>query len=156
MRTFLAALFLIVLSGAALAGQALPLNKMSADQLQQYFAGKTAMHYDRRGGTAIAYFRSNGSLYLLGTGSSRVEKSRWTIVTEPGKSILCLAEASGRVPGVRGAKVLVRVCVDVKQFVREAIGIEQGDIFGISKRTKAPFILDGKKTTIAKLKAAHP
>lgn len=156
MRIFFAAVFLLLFSSVGFAAQAPALNKMSADQLQQYFAGKSIMHYDRRIGTDIAYFRSNGTLYLAGTGFPRVEKSTWTIVTEPGKALICLFDLSRRVPQVRGAKVNVRVCVEAKEFMRKAVDVQQGDVLGISKRSKLSFALDGKKTNFAKLKAGKP
>lgn len=153
MRTFLVAVFLLLLSSTGFAGQAPSLNKMSADQLQQYFANKSIMHYDRRIGSDVAYFSSNGTLYIFGTGLRTVRKSTWTVITEPGKAVLCLFEAKGRVPQARGSKLSVRVCVDAKDFVRQAVDVQQGDVLGISKRSKPSFVVGPKKTNFAKLKA---
>lgn len=156
MRIFFTAVFLLLLSSAGFAAQAPAFNKMSADQLQQYFAGKSIMHYDRRIGSDVAYFRSNGTLYVFGTGMRTVGKSTWTVITDPGKAVLCLFEASRRVPQARGAKLSVRVCVDAKDFVRQAVDVQQGDVLGISKRSKPSFAIGTKKTNFAKLKAGKP
>lgn len=153
MRAFLATVFLLLFSSIGFAAPAPALNKMSAEQLQQYFAGKSIMHYDRRLGSDVAYFRSNGTLYIYGTGLPTVRKSTWTVVTEPGKAVLCLAEASRRIPQAPGGKVSVRVCVDARDFVRQAVDVQQGDVLGISKRSKPGFQLDTKKTNFAKVQA---
>lgn len=153
MRLFFTAVFLLLFSSVGFAAQAPALNKMSAEQLQQYFAGKSIMHYDRRLGSDVAYFRSNGTLYIYGTGLPTVRKSTWTVITEPGKAVLCLFEASRRVPQAAGGKLSVRVCVDARDFVRQAVDVQQGDVLGISKRSKPSFQLGTKKTNFAKLKA---
>ncbi len=156
MRAFFAAVFLLLLSSVSFAAQAPSLNKMSADQLQQYFAGKSIMHHDRRIGTDVVYFRGNGTLYIFGTGLPTVRKSTWTVITEPGKAVLCLFEANRRVPQARGGKISVRVCVDARDFVRQAVDVQQGDVLGISRRSKPSFVLGPKKTNFAKLRAGKP
>jgi hypothetical protein len=156
MRVILAAVFLLVLSSLGFAAAAPSFNKMSADEIQQYFAGKSVMHYDRQYGTAIAYFRSNGTLYIYGAGVPVVQKSKWTVVTEPGKAILCLAEAGRNLSRAIGARLQVRVCVEARDFVRKAIDVQQGDVLGISKRSKPGYPIDGKKTNFAKLRATKP
>lgn len=155
MRVILAAILLLMLSSVGFAAQAPSFGKMSAEELQQYFSGKSIMHYERGTGTAVAYFRSNGTLYVFGTGAPVVGKSKWTVVTEPGKAILCLAEAGRNLSRAIGARVQVRVCVEAKDFVRKAVDMQQGDVLGISKRSKPGYLLDGKKTNFAKLKAAR-
>jgi len=156
MRTIIAAFLVFAFSSASLAASAPAVNKMSADQLQQYFAGKSVMMHDRRYGSSILYFRKGGSLHVYATGARTVGKSTWSVFTEPGKAIICLFESSARIPRAPGGKVFVRICAEARQFIREAVDIQPGDVMGISKTSKPRFALGPKKTNFAKLKAAKP
>ena len=43
-----------------------------------------------------------------------------------------------------------------QKLVRQAVDVQQGDVLGISKRSKPGFQFDTRKTNFAKLKAARP
>lgn len=146
MRIILAAGFVVVSSLSALAAPAPNFANMTQKQVQAFFANKTALNHGPYGNTAL-YFRSNGTIYAGETGSSRVEKNKWSVLYGDNRWQVCLASISSR---IRGAKITSSFCVEAREFLRQADDFQAGDPLKLSSG-KLKVDLGAKKTTLAKL-----
>ncbi len=149
MRSAIAAALLLLTIGAAQAVEPPNFKKMSIDDTQAYFAGKTFLHYDRRFGNDVIYFNKNGKAYLYGSSAGAVVKVNWSVFAEPGKSLVCFNRPDVK---VKGAVITTRACTEARDFVKHAVDAAPGDVLGISKG-RTPGFLDARKSTLAKLKA---
>ncbi len=149
MRFIIAAMLLILTIGASQAIDAPNFKKMSVDETQAYFAGKTFLLYDRKWGNDLILLSKNGKAYFYGSSFGEVVKAGWTVLAEPGKVMICF---SGPTNKVKGARITTRACDEARNFVKLAVDAAAGDVIGIAKGRKPGFV-DSRKTTLAKLKA---
>lgn len=150
MRSVIAALLLLLTIGASQAIDAPNFKKMSIDDTQAYFAGKTFLFYDRKWGNDLILLNKNGKAYFYGSSFGEVVKASWTVLAEPGKVLICFNGPSNK---VNGARVTTRACDEARNFVKLAVDAAPGDVLGIAKG-RNPGLVDSRKTTLAKLKAA--
>jgi hypothetical protein len=148
MRIVLAAAIVLATSVTAFAAPAPNFSDMTQKQVQAFFANKTALDKLRWGNVAF-YFRSNSTLYMGGAGSSRVEKSKWSVSFVDNKWQICFATVSRWVPAAQ-SRITVGLCDDARHFLREADDFQAGDPLKLSSG-KLKIDLGTKKTTLAKL-----
>lgn len=149
MRIILAAGFVVVSSLSALAAPAPNFADMTQRQVQAYFANRTALEKAPQIGNVALFFRSNGTLYLGAAGSSRVEKSKWSVNFADNSWLICFASASRAMPAFRG-KLTFGLCAYAKDFLRQADDFQPGDPLKLSSG-KLKVDLGTKRTTLAKL-----
>ncbi len=146
-RIFRAVLVCLVLTGAVQAMPAPSFKKLSIEQVSAQFAGRTFMMYDRKLGTVVIYFSKNRKVYTFGTLFRKVEKTDWSVLQTSDQTAICFKNAILS-RAVRGG---VNLCMPAKDIFKGSHDATAGDVLGLSKRSKPKVLLDGKKTSFAKL-----
>jgi hypothetical protein len=135
--------------------------RMSKAEAEAFFVGKTRVSsaFDR--GSQVSYMAPDGSIYLWFPGNSVVLRGQWTL-EETGayrvyagrpvsETSVCFRYGPDTVnawSGERGRKS----CIPADTLARMAFDRAEGDVFGLSQRTQAPFVLPPERATIADLR----
>jgi len=128
----------------------------TADEARVYFSGKTTKTFSLGHGTQISYYAPNGMTYLWYPGNAVVLPGRWYIEErEPFRSTAADHKRPVMLPRnlicfVYGANTYSPVtrqpggspeCTMVPMFQVKINERRPGDIFGLSARARAPFVL---------------
>ena len=138
---------LLLLTGSVQAMPAPSFKKMSIEQVSGQFAGRTFMMYDRKIGTVVIYFSKNRKVYTFGTLFRKVEKTDWSVLQSLDSTDICFKNAILS----RAVRAGVSMCMPAKDLFKGSHDAAAGDVLGLSKRSKPKLVLDGKKTSFAKL-----
>lgn len=118
--------------------------KAQESALRAQFAGLTMMFHDSGHGTQIEYNAPNGRSYLWYPGNSVVLPAYWRV---QGDEICYLYPSSSYNPltQTRGGGW---ECQSANSSLSRTTQRARGDLFGLSRRSRPPFVLSADQTTL--------
>ena len=140
MRAFLTAIML-ALAGTQIAN--------AGPQL----AGKTNMSFDPGHGTQIEYLQSGGASFLWYPGNAVVLPGRWKMegATSRHPAQLCFRYGPNTYNPVTHVYGDVWECETTAVYYAVLAEQATGDVFGLAKLTRVPFVLRSGRTTLEQL-----
>lgn len=137
-RLFLAVLFICLGAGAAYAVN---------------LSNQTLLFYDSSHGTQVEYYRADGASFLWYPGNTGIAQGRWKIVAgENNVENICFSYGPNSYNPVTGHRGSAWQCRPVGYFLVSMIERASGDVFGLAKRSRVPYVLPPTRTTIANLR----
>jgi hypothetical protein len=123
-----------------------------AANLRTYFSGATILSYDSRHGTQVEYHAPNGRSYLWYPGNTLILSAHWRIQADQ----LCYLYPSSSYNPVTGDYGGNWECRSASRAMERNRERSQGDIFGLSRSSRPPFVLSKGQTTLAQLMRQRP
>ncbi|MCB1518367.1 MAG: hypothetical protein KDJ19_12215 [Hyphomicrobiaceae bacterium] len=125
------------------------------DEIYDAQKNTTNLHYDSHFGTQVEYLSSRGKAYLWFPGNSRIVKGEWIVLSETDNAssplLMCFnygENSYNPVTGQRGGWE----CQALPDYLDDLKEQTSGDMFGLARRSRVPFVLNTVPTTLQQLK----
>jgi hypothetical protein len=123
------------------------------DETKGLFAGVTFVHYDRGHGTQVEYMAKNGKTYLLYPGNKVVVRGTWKLerTDKPKVFNLCFKYPDNSYNPITKQLGGGLECQPAGFSLTDVVDSVDGDILGLAKSEKVPFVLSKRKARLADL-----
>lgn len=122
-------------------------------QAGQKLTNQTILHYGPGHGTQVEYMGANGKTYLWYPGNRVILPGQWKLQggTKANPAQICFKYGPNTYNPYTGVYGSVWECEPMSVYRSTSIEQADGDIFGLSTRSKPPFRLSSQRTTLDKL-----
>lgn len=151
-RTLIIAVLTLLVSAGGASAQNKPY-VIGYDETKGLFAGVTFVHYDRGHGTQVEYMAKNGKTYLLYPGNKVVVRGTWKLdrTDKPKVFNLCF-----KYPGNSYNPMTKQAgggweCQPAGFALTDVVDSAEGDVLGLAKSEKVPFVLSKRKARLSDL-----
>ncbi|MDP3316529.1 MAG: hypothetical protein Q8M47_10760 [Devosia sp.] len=123
------------------------------DETKGLFAGVTFVHYDRGHGTQVEYMAKNGKTYLLYPGNKVVVRGTWKLerTDKPKVFNLCFKYPDNSYNPITKQLGGGWECQPAGFSLTDVVDSVDGDVLGLAKSEKVPFVLSKRKARLADL-----
>ena len=138
--------------------------KVPTSKLRNFISNRTIKTYNRRFNTQIEFHSADGRTFLWFPGNRRIVKGWWKVERRTRSSpfsrkkysvaTLCYRYGPNTYNPVTKESGGKWKCLYPGVVFKTKTSKRNGDVFGLSRRTTVPFVLQRKKYTFAEVKAA--
>jgi hypothetical protein len=143
---------LLLVSAGAASAQNKPY-KIGYDETKGLFAGVTFVHYDRGHGTQVEYMAKNGKTYLLYPGNKVVVRGTWKLDRTAKKDVfnLCFKYPDNSYNPITKQRGGGWECQPAGFSLTDVVDSVDGDVLGLAKSERVPFVLSKRKARLNEL-----